>query len=109
MPDLTNQAYWQCRTAEAFEIKVFGDSGVEYMVRYGRAHKHETDVEFEWSCTCPAYYHRPGHCKHIKRVIADKRRCGWMQFLDGGEPVEKDGQKVCPRCNQPLDSRVWGV
>ena len=27
--------------------------------------------ELNWKCTCEAFTHRPGHCKHIKQTIED--------------------------------------
>jgi hypothetical protein len=112
MPDLSIEYYWHCLTAESFSTEVTGSKGDKYIVSYDDyGHRNKSEVTFDWSCTCMGYKTKKkvGYCKHIDQVIKDNLRCGWMQFTDGGEPVEKDGEKVCPKCGGPITSQAWGV
>lgn len=105
MPDLNVEFYYHCESAERFTTEVAGSKGKTYTVRFGRGHKRASEVQFDWSCDCEAYKYKPGYCKHIKLVIDEKRRCGWMQFEHGGEP--KDDK--CPECGGPVYSMGWAV
>lgn len=97
MPDLTIENFYACETAEDFLAKVKGSKGTVYEVRFGRVHG--KDTMYDWTCTCPAFKFGGGkQCKHIKATIKRGLRCGWNQQFDGGEPVEKDGEKKCPKC-----------
>jgi len=42
-------------------------------------------------------------------VETRKLHCGWVQFIDGGEAVKKDGEMVCPKCGQTVHVRGWAV
>jgi len=109
MPDLTTEYYYHCDTAEYWETEVQGSSGA-YTVRWDNISHKNRDVQYDYSCTCWAYKKGRGkHCKHIKQVIASGDHCKWMQFTDGDEPVEKDGEKACPKCGSPVHSMGWGV
>ena len=107
MPDLTIEVYYHCESAEHFTAKVVGRAG-EYTVTYGPTrHGH---YEYDYSCTCESFkFGRGKPCKHIKEIQNSGKHCKWMQFLEGGKPVEKDGQKVCPNCGSPVHTRRYGV
>lgn len=102
--------YYHCASAEDWNTKVKGSTGKTYTVRYGsKGHKNIHDVEHDYSCTCEAYRYQSGYCKHIKQVIKEKRRCGWMQFVDGGVPGLIQGELICPECGDSVVMRGWAV
>ena len=102
--DLTTEFYWHCLTAEYWTTQVQGSKGTTYTVRFDRdSHKNQFEVQYDWSCTCIAYQMQSDYCKHIKQV--QKIRCGWMQFEDGGEPI--DGK--CPKCGSEIASMGYKV
>jgi hypothetical protein len=111
MPDLTTIYQWHCETAESWETTVKGSKGAEYTVRWGkRFHWNHQDVQIDYSCTCKSYQFGAGaHCKHIKDVIASGAHCNWMQFHDGGDAIEKNGEHHCPKCDSVCRSMGWGV
>lgn len=91
MPDFNIEAFYHCITAERFSTKV-----KDYTVNFGPSHGR---YEYDYTCTCQAFKFGKGKpCKHIEEVINSRKRCGWMQLIEGGEPLEKDGCKVCPKC-----------
>ena len=107
MPDLTTSFFWHCETAENWSTVVVGSKGDKYSVKWSSgSHKNWISVQRDWSCDCMAYATKPGYCKHIKQVIAAKKRCGWMQFTDGGEP---DIAGRCPNCGDRIHSMGWAV
>lgn len=105
MPDLVTEFYFHCASAESWATQVAGSGSNTYTVRWGWGHKAQHEVQHDWSCDCPAYRHKPGYCKHIQHVIARNLRCGWMQFEDGGAPV--DGK--CPNCGGAVTAMGWAV
>ena len=105
MFDLTTEFFWHCETAEHWSTTVPGSKGSTYTVSWSNNHKRSLDAQFDWSCTCMAYKTKAGYCKHIKQVIDQKLRCGWMQFTDGDYP--KDDK--CPRCGSGVNSMGWAV
>lgn len=105
MPDLITEYFWHCLTAENWQTQVLGSKGDLYTVTWGRGHKHLANVQYDWSCTCKGYSMRKGYCSHIKKVIAAKLHCGWMQYTDGGGI--KDHK--CPMCRGPVASMGWAV
>jgi hypothetical protein len=109
MPDLTTEYYYYCETAEGFQMEVEGSK--TYTVRWDRtSHKNYREVQYDYSCTCHAYkFGRGKYCKHIQQVIDSGKHCNWQQFTDGGEPVEKDGEKCCPKCGSPVRAMGYGV
>ena len=104
MPDFNIVAYYHCITAEHFHTQVTGSKGDKYDVEYGPTVS--GPYEYDWSCTCPSFKFR-GKCKHIEG--AKKKVCGWMQFTEGGEPVEVNGEKRCPKCGEEVSVRNWAV
>lgn len=105
---LDRVAFYHCITAEDWSMLVTSSDGKKtHTVSFGKNHKHENHVECDYSCTCEAYKYRKGYCKHIEAV--KHLHCGWMQFIDGGEPVDKIGEKVCPRCGSYVSARMWAV
>ena len=108
MPDLDRVPYYHCKTAVEWSTTVPSTNGKStYTVTFDR-HSHKNhSVQYDYSCTCMAYKTQKGPCKHIK--IAFKQHCGWMQFTEGGEPVVKDGKKVCPRCEKEVETMMWGI
>lgn len=95
MPDLDIQYYWRCETVEHFEADVLSsDRSKTYLVTVDSSEK----TGEVWDCSCPALK----KCWHIGR--AAQLRCGWDEFLYGGDPAETDGEKACPRCGGPVTS-----
>jgi hypothetical protein len=111
MPDLTTIYQWHCDTAEDWSTTVQGSKGDTYHVVWNQgSHKNQHEVQYDYSCTCPAYkFGRGGYCKHIDSVRASGDHCKWMQFHDGGDAVEKDGEHYCPECGSGVRSQAWGV
>lgn len=104
MPDLTEVLMYHCITAEEWECKVPSSKGdTTYTVSFGRHHKNP-NVQFDYSCTCKGYKFGKGKiCSHIEKVHL--QRCGWSQFVDGGEPV--NGR--CPKCGREVIAQRYGV
>lgn len=101
MPDMTLETFFNCQTAEEFKIEVQGSK--TYIVYFGLAKEGH-----DWSCTCEAFKYGKGkYCKHIEQV--KDKRCGWMQYVDGGEPVHKDNEYLCPKCGNKAKARSWAV
>lgn len=101
MPDMTLETFFNCQTAEEFSIEVQGSK--TYTVSFGPS-KEGSD----WHCTCDAFKYGKGkYCKHIKQ--AEPLRCGWMQYVNGGEPVQKGHEYFCPKCGNKANSRQWAV
>ena len=117
MAALTTQYFWHCKTAEHWQTSVFGSKGDRYIVTWGDyAHKNRHTVQHDYSCTCKAYSMRPGYCKHIKDVIAQKLHCNWNQFISGGEPIyyiPRTGaflpRSCCPNCKGDINSMGYAV
>jgi hypothetical protein len=109
MADLTIESGWICTELLGWERKVEGSKGKTYTVRWDeRSHKHQGEVQYDYSCDCEAYKFRPGYCKHIKAVRAE--HCQWQQMHDGDEPVEnKDGELRCPKCGAEVTAMRYGV
>jgi len=110
MPDLLSQAFWHCQSAEDWQTTVPSKSGGQpHIVRWTRWGHGNPDVQLDYSCDCKSFVIR-GICSHIKQVKAENRRCGWLQFLDGGNVNhDADGKPTCPRCGGPVGSMNWGV
>lgn len=106
MPDLTIEVYYHCQSAEHFSTQVTGSKGKQYIVSYGSTPR--GPYEYDYQCTCDAFKFRKS-CKHIEEVKKSGKHCKWMQFIDGGKPVEKDGQKYCPNCGLPAHAQRYGV
>lgn len=106
MPDLSNESFYHCESCEGWQTEVQGKSGVYTVTWDNFSHLNRGQVQYDYSCTCWAYKKGKGkHCKHIKEVIESGKHCNWMQFTDGGEPV--DGK--CPKCGGPVSSMLWAV
>lgn len=107
MPDLINQPYYHCESCEHFSTKVKGSKGSEYTVAYGPT---RGPYEYDYHCTCDSFkFGKGNYCKHIKEVKNSGLHCNWSQFLEGGEPNEVNGEKVCPRCGARVHSMLWAV
>jgi len=104
MPDLTEQTFWACQTAIEWSTVVVGSTGDNHVVRWGFTP--EGDTEYAYSCDCKGFKYRK-RCSHVKR--AKERRCGWTQFVDGGEPHTVDGKHFCPECGGPVVAQRFGV
>lgn len=106
MGDLTTEYYRHCASAEVWITEVAGSRpDTSYFVKWGSFHKNSDNVQYDWSCDCMAYKTRRGYCKHITSVISKGLRCGWMQFSNGGEPINDR----CPKCGDTVHSMAWGV
>jgi hypothetical protein len=108
VPDLERRTYWHCQSAETWQATVG-----KHTVSWGRMPPGAA-VQFDWQCSCPSFRFRKGtdergYCKHVRAVIEEQQRCGWMQFSDGGEPVKGDEGYACPECGNPAFAMEWGV
>lgn len=110
MPDLTTEVYYHCAGCEGFRTEVTGSTGTVYKVCWDNySHKNRSNVQYDYSCTCMAYKTKKGYCKHIREVIVSGKHCKWMQFIDGGEVVRKDGETFCPECGSPAHAQRHAV
>jgi hypothetical protein len=111
MPDLTTTYQWHCASAESWLMPVKGSRGDDYTILWNKvSHRNQENVQYDYSCDCKAYEFGNGkHCKHIKAAIASGKHCNWMQFTDGGEVVEKNGEHSCPECGENVHSMGWGI
>lgn len=113
MPDLDVVYMWHCITYENFETTVPSSDGKSsYVVRFDQYHhRNQRDTVCDWSCTCKAYEVGKGkYCKHINSVIASGVRCGWSQFMGGGDAMpDAHGVYHCPKCHGPVSSMGYGV
>jgi len=108
MPDLTIEIYYHCQSAEHFTAKVKGSNNTEHTVSYGATPR--GPYQYDYSCTCQAFKFGKGkYCKHIDEVKKSEQHCNWLQIVEGGQPVEKDGQKCCPNCGLPAHPQRYGV
>lgn len=94
MSDLTLQSYYYCKSVENFQVQIG-----KYTVKHGTS---RGQYQYDFNCTCPAFKFRK-QCKHIEE--AKQFYCGWDQFIDDKEVVNK----CCPNCNGAVDSRLVGV
>jgi hypothetical protein len=108
MPDLDTTIVRICSSNDNWEIEVKGSGGKTYRVRYDK-YSHKFDKgEPEWSCSCPAYKFKKGHCKHI--VQAQKEWCGWgAPWDEGGFDPVTDDEKKCPKCGEDVEFVRWAV
>ncbi len=109
----SNESFAHCPTAEYWEKEVPSSNPDKppYTVRYSRHHHNNPDVSHAYSCTCPSF-HKWRTCRHIRELeeltVEQGGHCGWLQFIEGGEPVEKDAQKCCPECGAgPVEFMNW--
>lgn len=101
MPDMTLEIFFNCETAEGFNTEVQGSK--TYIVAFGPSKE-----GYDWTCSCDAFKYGKGkYCKHIKQV--EQTRCGWMQYVHGGEPVENNHEYFCPKCGAKAHPRKWAV
>ena len=108
MSDLNIVDFWHCDTFEQFgPARVESSDGTHvYRVEFGPTPLAAT--QRGWTCTCVGFEFR-GSCQHIEEV--KPRRCGWSQFMDGGEPVHYASPPAahCPECGNECRSMGWGV
>lgn len=107
MPDLTVEYHYHCESCRYFRTEVKGSKGT-YTVTYGETPR--GPYQYDYHCTCDAFKFGKGKpCKHIEQVKASGQHCNWNQFIDGGQPAEKDGEKCCPKCGAAVFSQGYGV
>lgn len=105
MPDFDIHVYYHCNSAEHFSTEIHGSK--TYTVTYGPS---RGMYEYDYSCTCDSFKFGKGKpCKHIKQVKASGKHCAWMQFTEGGKPVDKDGMKFCPKCGSEVSVARYAV
>ena len=114
MPDLDHIGQFHCKTFESFQTTVRGRSGT-HTVRFDETGHENSHVKCDWSCSCPSYRFQrgvtaQGYCKHIRRVVASGARCGWSEFVHGGEVGRRDdGTPCCPKCGGDVSAARWAV
>jgi len=96
MPDLTEETFWLCASAHAWETTING-----HVVRYG--YQARGPVQYDYACDCKGFTYRR-RCRHIDE--AKTAHCKWHQFIDGGEPTV---EHHCPRCGGPVTAERWAV
>lgn len=96
MPDFKTQAFWCCETERGWQGTIDG-----HVVRWERLAP-PARVQFGFTCDCKGYQFRKS-CRHIK--AAETMRCGWNQFVHGGEPI--DGR--CPKCGGEVTAENYAV
>lgn len=107
MPDLSIHYFYHCESAEHFSTKVEGSKGKHYAVTYGPSRGR---YQYDYHCSCDSFKFGKGkYCKHIEEVKKSGLHCNWQQFIDGGEPVKKDGENRCPNCGAGVYSQGHGV
>ena len=94
MADLSIQYMYQCESHN--RATVIGSKGQKVQLRSFRG---------RWECECKGYTYR-GSCRHITEA---KNGCMWHQQVEGGEPVEVNGEKRCPECGGPVEVVKVGV
>lgn len=94
MPDFTTHSFSYCKSVEDFKLSIGN-----YLVTHGRS---GGQFQYDWNCTCQGFKFRH-KCKHIEE--AKKQYCGWDQFIDNGEPIDK----CCPNCGRDIGSRLVAV
>lgn len=103
MHNLFQQPFYSCLTNKYWQYDT-GKYSITYQsVQNGR-------YEYDYVCTCPAYKFSKDEkkCKHIEEV--KHLRCGWSQFLHGGQPVvDNNGVKRCPECGEEVEVLLIGV
>ncbi len=109
MPDLTVEHFYHCESCEHFSTKIeSGTKGKFYTVSYGATPR--GPYQYDYHCTCDAFKFGKGKpCKHIAEVKKTDLHCNWNQFIEGGQPVDKNGEKCCPKCGGPVHSQGYGV
>lgn len=113
MPDFTIGIYGSCNSNKFWQTVVPSETTPDKTYTVSWRYQPEGPVQYDYECTCWGYT-RHGHCKHIKAVraiqgdMAQGGRCGWHQFLDGGEPVkDEEGKFMCPECGAPVNFERW--
>jgi hypothetical protein len=95
MPDLTTHSYWACETCASWQTTIDG-----HLVAWGPTPGGQ--CVYGWSCDCKGFKFRR-RCRHAD--AAEPQRCGWQQFVHGGEPA---GDR-CPRCAAALVAESHAV
>ena len=107
MAELDIVSTWTCKTNIDWHCVVQSNSGKKYLVCFERQGPN-ADVQYDYTCTCPAFKYNKGYCKHIK--LAMPERCGWNGELEPtAEALVKDGEHVCPDCEGPIAAVRVGV
>lgn len=108
MPDFNIECHYHCNSAQYFSTEVDGSNGKKYTVKYCETPR--GFYEYDYICDCHSFKFGKGkHCKHIEQVKDSGKHCGWMQFIHGGEPVEKNGVKTCPKCGDECGVARYAV
>jgi len=79
--------WWCASNEEGHTTKITSSDGKKkYDVVVGHSFR---------ECNCPSFKFRK-ICKHVTQ--ASKEACFWNQQIEGGEPIEKNGEHFCPKC-----------
>ena len=104
MVDLTTEYAWACTTNEHWQIEVRGSKSDTYTIKWQRNYSPDRYTEFHYTCTCKGFEFR-SHCKHVKQVQSENKRCGWNERFDA-ETYDGAG---CPRCREPVFAFSYGA
>ena len=96
MPDFTTESFWCCETARHWQGEVEG-----HLVYWGPLPS-SASVGYGMICDCKGFKFRKT-CRHV--LAAEKLRCGWQEFVEGGEPV--NGR--CPKCGCEVTAEQYAV
>lgn len=96
MSDFTTESFWCCTTVRHWQANIDG-----HRVAW-ESLPPSADVGYGFVCDCKGYQFRRT-CRHIK--AAESMRCGWQEFVEGGEPV--DGR--CPKCGGEVTAERYAV
>lgn len=102
---------FHCKSAEHWQTSVVGSKGDKYTVSYKKLFSDAMmiihECTYDYSCSCPANssFKTKEYCKHIKQVMSN--HCRWMQYSNGGEPIQADDQLRCPSCSGEVSSQIY--
>lgn len=96
MPDLNTETYWCCVSVRNWQAMIDG-----HRVAWEQMPP-SANYGFGMVCDCKGFKFRR-KCRHAEK--AEGMRCGWQQFVHGGEPA--DGR--CPKCRGEVTAERYAV